>query len=230
MGSTGRQTLEFSVSSVSSVVRIRRMSENRPERIGVFGGSFDPVHMGHLTIAQDAVEQLELDRLIFVPAAVPPHKQEKVLTEGRHRFEMLQLATESNLSFEVSDMELQRGGVSYTFDTMQQIQFEHPGAELFFIVGLDWLTILHAWKNVDQLLENWTIVPFARGGEDPARVAEQIRLPEPWKAKLMERLIRIHEVEISASEIRMRLAEGLSIRYLVPPEVEMYIAEHHLYT
>ncbi|MFA6173604.1 MAG: nicotinate-nucleotide adenylyltransferase [Kiritimatiellales bacterium] len=205
------------------------MTNKTTERIGVFGGSFDPVHIGHLTIAQDAVEQLELDRLIFVPAAVPPHKQDKALAEGRHRFEMLQLATESNLSFEVSDMELQRGGVSYTFDTITQIQFEHPGAELFFIVGLDSLVELHCWRNVDKLLELCTIVPFARGGEDPARVAEQIKLSEPWKTRLMERLIRIHEVEISASEIRMRLAEGLSIRYLVPPEVEMYIAEHHLY-
>ena len=205
------------------------MSENPLERIGVFGGSFDPVHIGHLTIAQDAVEQLELDRLIFVPAAVPPHKQEKTLAEGRHRFEMLQLATEGNLSFEVSDMELQRGGVSYTFDTMTQIQAEHPGATLFFIVGLDSLVELHLWRNVDKLLELCTIVPFARGGEDPARVAEQIQLSEPWKTGLLERLIRIHEIEISASEIRMRLAEGLSIRYLVPPEVEMYIAEHHLY-
>jgi nicotinate-nucleotide adenylyltransferase len=205
------------------------MSESKPERIGVFGGSFDPVHMGHLTIAQDAVEQLELDRLIFVPAAVPPHKQGRTLADGRYRFEMLQLATESNLSFEVSDMELQRGGVSYTFDTMTQVQFEHPGAELFFIVGIDSLTILHAWRNVDKLLEMCTIVPFARGGEDAARVAGQIQLPEPWKTKLLERLIRIHEIEISASDIRMRLAEGLSIRYLVPPEVEMYIAEHGLY-
>jgi nicotinate-nucleotide adenylyltransferase len=205
------------------------MSEKKPERIGVFGGSFDPVHMGHLTIAQDAVEQLELDRLIFVPAAVPPHKQGRTLANGRYRFEMLQLATESNLSFEVSDMELQRGGVSYTFDTMTQVQFEHPGAELFFIVGIDSLTILHAWRNVDKLLEMCTIVPFARGGEDAARVAEQIQLSEPWKTKLLERLIRIHEIEISASDIRMRLAEGLSIRYLVPSEVEMYIAEHGLY-
>ena len=205
------------------------MSEKNIQRIGVFGGSFDPVHMGHLTIAQDAVEQLELDRLIFVPAAVPPHKQGRTLAEGRHRLEMLQLATESNLSFEVSDMELQRGGVSYTFDTMRQVQAEHPGAQLFFIVGLDSLTILHSWRNVDQLLELCTLVPFARGGEDPARVADQIQLPEPVKTGLMERLIRIHEIEISASEVRMRLAEGLSIRYLVPPEVEMYIAEHHLY-
>jgi len=205
------------------------MTNKTTERIGVFGGSFDPVHTGHLTIAQDAVEQLELDRLIFVPAAVPPHKKDVKLAEGRHRFEMLQLATEGNLSFEVSDMELQRGGVSYTFDTITQIQFEHPGAELFFIVGLDSLVELHCWRNVDELLELCTVVPFARGGEDPARVAAKIQLSEPWKTRLMERLIRIHEIEISASEVRMRLAEGLSIRYLVPPEVEMYIAEHHLY-
>ncbi len=211
------------------MVETSRMSESKSERIGVFGGSFDPVHMGHLTIAQDAVEQLELNRLIFVPAAVPPHKQGKTLVEGRHRFEMLQLATEANLSFEVSDMELQRGGISYTFDTMNQIQFEHPGAELFFIVGLDSLVELHLWKNIEQLLELCTVVPFARGGEDPARIAEQIQLSNGWKTKLLGRLIRIHEIEISASEVRMRLAEGLSIRYLVPPEVEMYIAEHHLY-
>ncbi len=206
------------------------MTNRNTERIGVFGGSFDPVHMGHLTIAQDAVEQLELNRLIFVPAAVPPHKQGKTLAEGRHRLEMLRLATESNLSFEVSDVEIQKGGISYTFDTMTAFQKEHPDAELFFIVGLDSLTILHSWKNVDQLLENWTIVPFARGGEDPSRVAEQIQLSKDWKTWLIDRLIRIHEIEISASEIRMRLAEGLSIRYLVPPEVEMYIAEHHLYS
>ena len=205
------------------------MSENKSERIGVFGGSFDPVHMGHLTIAQDAVEQLELDRLIFVPAAVPPHKQGRTLAEGRHRLAMLELATEANLSFEVSDMELRRGGLSFTVDTMTQVQADHPGAELFFIVGLDSLTILHSWRNVGKLLEMCTVVPFARGGEDAARVAAQIQLPGDWETRLLERMIRIHEIEISASEIRMRLAEGLSIRYLVPPEVEMYIAEHGLY-
>jgi nicotinate-nucleotide adenylyltransferase len=126
-------------------------------------------------------------------------------------------------------MELQRGGVSYTCDTITHVQADHPGAELFFIVGLDSLVELHLWRNVEQLLEMCTVVPFARGGEDPARVAEQIQLSKDWKTKLLERLIRIHEIEISASDIRMRLAEGLSIRYLVPPEVEMYIAEHGLY-
>ncbi len=206
------------------------MREETTERIGVFGGSFDPVHIGHLIIAQDAVEQLELDRLIFVPTAVSPHKQHCAPVEGRHRLEMLQLAIGSNFRFEVSDLELVRGGVSYTVDTIQHLQAEHPGAELFFIIGLDSLSDLHLWRNVDQLLACCSVVPFGRGGEDPDEVAAACRLPEPWKTRLLSRLIRIHEIEVSASEIRMRIAEGLSIQTLVPAEVEMYIAEHHLYS
>ncbi len=199
------------------------------ERIGVFGGSFDPVHIGHLIIAQDAVEQLELDRLIFVPAAISPHKQHCQPVEGRHRFDMLELATENNLRFEVSDLELSRGGISYTVETIERLQAEHPEAELFFIIGLDSLVDLHKWHRIDELLESCTVVPLGRGGEDPSTVAETCKLSKGWKTKLLDRLIRIHEVEISASEIRMRIAEGLSIQTLVTPEVEMYIAEHHLY-
>lgn len=205
------------------------MEEKTTERIGVFGGSFDPVHIGHLIIAQDAVEQMELDRLIFVPASVSPLKQHQAPVDGRHRFRMLELATANNLRFEVSDIELQRGGVSYTFDTIQHLQADHPGAELFFIVGLDSLIDLHHWRNADELLECCTVVPFGRGGEDPDDVIAKSELSNVWKKRLMERLIRIHEVEVSASEIRMRIAEGLSIQTLVPPEVEMYIAEHNLY-
>ncbi len=196
----------------------------------MFGGSFDPVHIGHLIIAQDAVEQLELDRLVFVPTAVSPHKQHCAPVEGHHRLEMLELATENNLRFEVSGMELERGGVSYTAETIEHLQADHPAAELFFIVGLDSLVELHLWRNVEKLLESCTVVPFGRGGEDPAKIASTCELSNVWKTKLLDRLIRIHEVEVSASEIRMRIAEGLSIQTLVPPEVEMYIAEHNLYT
>ncbi|MDH3345778.1 MAG: nicotinate-nucleotide adenylyltransferase [Kiritimatiellaceae bacterium] len=205
------------------------MSENGIERIGVFGGSFDPVHIGHLIVAQDALEQLELDRIIFVPTAVSPHKLDRHPTEGRHRFEMLELATEKNFRFEVSDIEIMRGGVSYTFDTLQKLKFENPCAEFFFIVGLDSLVDMHRWHRAEDLLECCTVVPFGRGGEDPAEVAARSGLPMSWKTRLLERLIQIHEIEVSASEIRMRIAEGLSIQTLVPPEVEMYIAEHHLY-
>jgi len=206
-----------------------KMNEEKTERIGVFGGSFDPVHTGHLIIAQDALEQLELSRVIFIPAAVPPHKQEQELIESRCRLEMLKLAVESNLRFSVSGMELKRGGVSYTVETIQALQEEYPGAELFFIVGLDSLVELHLWHRVDELLEMCSLVPFARGGSDIKRVADAMQLPAAAKEKLLHALIRLHAVEISSSEIRRRVAEGLSIKYLVPPEVEMYIFEHGLY-
>ena len=206
------------------------MEENFTERIGVFGGSFDPVHIGHLIIAQDALEQLELDRVVFVPAAISPHKRHRAPTEGRHRLRMLQLATENNLRFEVSELELARGGVSYTIDTLEHIQADHPGANLFFIVGLDSLKELHRWHRYEDVLACCTLVPLGRGGEDPAAIAELCKLPDLWKNRVLDRLIRIHEIEVSASEIRMRIAEGLSIQTLVPAEVEMYIAEHNLYT
>ncbi|QHI69980.1 nicotinate-nucleotide adenylyltransferase [Tichowtungia aerotolerans] len=206
------------------------MEEKRTERIGIFGGSFDPVHIGHLIVAQDAVEQLELDQLIFVPAAVSPLKQDRAPVDGRHRLEMLRLATADHLRFDVSDIELVRGGVSYTIDTIRQLKFEHPGAELFFIIGMDSMVDLHRWHCSKELLESCTVVPLARGGECPGKVAAESGLPSGWKEKLFSRLIRIHEIEVSASEIRMRIAEGLSIQTLVPPEVEMYIAEHNLYT
>ncbi|MBL7017065.1 MAG: nicotinate-nucleotide adenylyltransferase [Kiritimatiellales bacterium] len=206
------------------------MEKNFTERIGVFGGSFDPVHIGHLIIAQDALEQLELDRVIFVPTAISPHKRHRAPAEGRHRLEMLRLATASNFRFEVSDLELVRGGVSYTIDTLEQVQADHPGASIFFIVGLDSLKELHRWHRYEDVLACCTLVPLGRGGEDPAAIAELCKLPDRWKNRVLDRLIRIHEIEVSASEIRMRIAEGLSIQTLVPAEVEMYIAEHNLYT
>jgi nicotinate-nucleotide adenylyltransferase len=120
--------------------------------------------------------------------------------------------------------------VSYTIDTLEQIQADHPGANLFFIVGLDSLKDLHRWHRCEDVLACCTLVPLGRGGEDPAVVAELCKLPAFWKNRVLDRLIRIHEIEVSASEIRMRIAEGLSIQTLVPPMVEMYIAEHNLYT
>lgn len=205
------------------------MNEKSKRRIGVFGGSFDPVHIGHVIIAQDAVEQLELDRLIFVPAAVSPFKQDRTPTGGCHRLEMLRRATASNLRFEVSDLEMKRGGVSYTIETIRQLQRENSESELFFILGLDSMKELHRWYGSDELLECCTVVPFGRGGQCPGKTAAESGLSSYWKKKLFDRLIQVHQIEISASEIRMRVAEGLSIQTLVLPEVEMYIAEHHLY-
>ena len=198
-------------------------------KIGFFGGSFDPVHCGHVSVAQDAFEQLGLDRLIFVPAAVPPHKLDWALSSGDDRLEMLRLAAAVNPCFEVSDLELRRGGVSFTVDTMSEIRAMNPAAQLFFIIGLDSLAELHLWFRIDDLLELCTVVPFARGGESVDEVAKKIKLPAVWKERLLSRVIQLHEIEISSSEIRRRAGAGLSISGLVPPPVELYIARRNLY-
>jgi nicotinate-nucleotide adenylyltransferase len=199
-------------------------------RIGVFGGSFDPVHMGHLIIAQDAAERLELSEVVFIPAAIPPHKQHLQRAEPKHRLSMLQQVVESDVRFSVSDIELQRGGISYTADTMQVLRELYGSAELFLIIGSDTLVDLHLWQNTEKLFSLCEVATFIRPGEDcPEKIMEKIQLPDAVKTRLMSALIEAHRVEISSTEIRMRVAEGLSIRYLVPSEVEMYIFEHGLY-
>lgn len=199
-------------------------------RIGVIGGSFDPIHLGHLVIAQDALERLELDEIVFIPAAIPPHKQHLKCVGAEHRLRMVELAIEGDHRFSVSDIELVRGGVSYTMDTIQALQESRPDVEWLLIVGSDTLVDLHNWHRIDDLLDLCNIASFLRPGESSLdRIAEKIKLPEHRKAQLLNHVIEAHLVEISSTEIRMRVAEGLGIRYLVPPEVEMYICEHGLY-
>jgi len=200
------------------------------KRIGVFGGSFDPVHMGHLVVAQDAAERLELSEVVFIPAAIPPHKQHLQQVDAKHRLNMLNLAVESDIRFSVSDIELQRGGVSYSIDTVTQLQALRPDAQLFLIVGSDTLVDLHNWYKIDELLGLCEVATFLRPGESDLReIAQKVVLGGRHKERLLGNLVDAHLVAISSSEIRMRIAEGLGIRYLVPPEVEMYIFEHGLY-
>lgn len=200
------------------------------KRIGVFGGSFDPVHMGHLVVAQDAAERLELSEVVFIPAAIPPHKQHLQQVDAKHRLNMLNLAVESDIRFSVSDIELQRGGVSYSIDTVTQLQALRPDAQLFLIVGSDTLVDLHNWYKIDELLGLCEVATFLRPGESDLReIAQKVVLGGRHKERLLGNLVDAHLVGISSSEIRMRIAEGLGIRYLVPPEVEMYIFEHGLY-
>ncbi len=199
-------------------------------RIGIIGGSFDPIHLGHLVIAQDALERLELDEIVFIPAAISPHKQHLKCVEAEHRLRMVELAIEGDYRFSVSDIELIRGGVSYTIDTVRALQASRPDVEWVLIVGSDTLVDLHNWHRIDELLDLCSIASFLRPGESSLdRIAEKIELPEHRKAQLLNHVIEAHLVEISSTEIRMRVAEGLGIRYLVPPEVEMYIFEHGLY-
>ena len=197
-------------------------------RIGIFGGSFNPVHTGHLVMAQDAVDHFGLHRVIWVPAAQPPHKL--TLAPAVDRVEMLRLALQEDARFEVSDEEVQRGGVSYTVDTVERLRERHAGAELYLIIGGDTLRELHTWKDIHRLLELCRIVTVARPGFSAESMdPDLLRLPGPWPRRLLGDVITGHLVEISASDIRQRIGRGQSIRYLVPQAVERYIHARGLY-
>ena len=194
------------------------------------GGSFDPVHMGHLIIAQDAVKQLNLSTVIFIPAAIPPHKQHLKQLGAEHRLNMLNLAIEADQCFSVSDAEVRRGGLSYTVDTLQELRESLKTEKLFLIVGSDTLVDLHTWYKIDQVLEMCEIATFIRPGEESIEsIGQKIKLSAKQKMRLMQNLIDAHRIEISSTEVRTRLLRGESIRYLVPPAVEAYIETHGLY-
>lgn len=197
------------------------------ERIGLIGGAFNPIHIGHLLLAQKALETYELSRIIFIPCAKPPHKDDSSLAAAEHRLAMVEAAIADDIRFEVSDIEIRRGGISYTIDTVRELKRLNETAKYFFIIGEDSLGELHTWKDIATLLELCEFVVFAR----PSYHASP---PQPsYELGALQRLYANIKhgrlVEVSSSEIRYRIAEGMSIRYLVPRLVEMYIYEHNLY-
>lgn len=200
------------------------------QRIGVLGGTFNPVHMGHLIMAQDAFELFELSRVLFIPCALPPHKERNALASMEHRLNMLHLAVEGDVRFEVSDLELRRGGISYTIDTAKALAELHPKAELFFIIGSDTLPELRLWRDIAELVQRVHFITLVRPGQDLAALkAAELGLAEPWATRLRDAVRVGHTLNVSSTNIRHRIAEGLSVRYLVPSAVEMYMAEHSLY-
>jgi nicotinate-nucleotide adenylyltransferase len=200
------------------------------KRLGIFGGSFNPVHHGHLIAAQDALEAFALDRVLFVPCAQPPHKPAAVMASAADRRAMLELALEDNPRFELCALELDRGGVSYTVDTLRALRTQHPDDALVFIIGADTLPELHTWRAMDEILALAEIVTLARPGTPPERWSDAaIGLPPPWPERLRARLAHGHAVEISSSDIRRRLAERREIRYFVPPRVEQYLQARRMY-
>jgi nicotinate-nucleotide adenylyltransferase len=197
-------------------------------KLGILGGSFNPVHNGHLILAQSALETYELDRVLFIPCARPPHKDPGMLLPGRVRMEMLEAAIEGDLRFECSSVELDRGGVSYAVDTLTELTALYPNHDLYFIIGDDTLVELHLWHRIYDLLPLCTFVTFARQLDQVVR-AEALHLDSPWPERLLENVTLGRRFELSSSDMRHRVAEGMSIRYLVPDAVDMYITEHHLY-
>lgn len=195
-------------------------------RIGVFGGTFDPIHLGHLIVAEDARAALDLDKVLFIPAGQPWFKSYRQITESHHRLEMVKLAVEGNKLFDVSDIEIRRSGPSYTVDTLTELHEWYADAEFIVILGIDALREIDRWHQPRNLFELASVVGMARPGAslDPSVLNAAI----PGASSRM-RLLDSALIDISGTDIRQRVAAGRSIRYRVPAAVERYIGENGLY-
>lgn len=197
------------------------------KRVGIFGGTFDPIHIGHLIVAETIMDEFHLDKVVFIPAAVPPHKLDKQISPAKHRYMMTMLATCSNPRFQVSDMEMHRQGPSYSRDTLAQLIEEHGrDTEFYFIVGADSVENLHTWNRIDELLTMCHFIGASRPGcmPDMEKIAQRFG---PLAEKI--HCLETPELEISSTEIRHRVGQKRTIRYIVPETVEQYIYKEKLY-
>lgn len=197
------------------------------ERIGLFGGTFDPPHLGHLILASEAKSQLELDRLLWTVTPDPPHKQDQLITSLEHRLAMVKLAIEDNPSFELSEVELRRPGPHYTLDTIKLVAEQNPAAEIVPVIGGDSLQNLPSWHKPQEILyaAHWVGVMRRPGEEVNLEILER-ELPG-IKSKV--HYVDAPLLEIASREIRDRVATGKPFRYYLPSPVYEYINQHHLY-
>ena len=201
-------------------------------RVGYLGGSFDPVHTAHLLIAESCLEQAHLDRVVFMVSGRPPHKLVRQLADPAHRLAMVRLAIKGNPALGVDDRELHRDGPSYTVDTVRELVAESPpGEEVVWIIGGDSLGELLTWRDAKGLVDAVEIVTAARPGYDAHADAKSLEagLGADRVRRLTAGIIPMPLMEISSTDIRSRIDEGRSIRYLVPEAVEAYIRRHGLY-
>lgn len=224
------------------------------DRIGLMGGTFNPIHLGHMISACEIIDLLGLKKMLIIPCALPPHKDHCELIQGHHRLTMASLATASNQNLTVSSMEIDRGGMSYSIDTINILKEEsRESLEPFFVVGIDVFSDIASWKDVETLFTSSHFVVTNRPGYDETELLEKLTcevtpshpalrfhlkgesIGEQVREIIVEGspysifLVNIPAIDISSTEIRKRVAQGRPIRYLVTPEVEQYIIEHGLY-
>lgn len=221
---------------------------SKPVRVGLLGGTFNPIHLGHLEIARQTREALDLDRILFVPTGDPPHKSDKNLAPAKDRYEMVRLAIDSDPHLGLSDVEVRRPGKSYSIDTVRLLQQEYgPQAQLWFVIGLDAFLDIGSWREPAALLQLCSFAVISRPGTSFQSLSTLALLP-PVPAQSLADLdagriakldiplgsrrlvcLRLPPCEISASDIRAKIRQGLSVANLLPPPVESYIIRHHLY-
>jgi len=186
-------------------------------KIGILGGTFNPIHIGHLILAEEAREKLGLDKIIFVPTYLPPHKDSSDIASAKERYTMIKLAIKTNKYFSVSDVEIKRDGRSYTIDTIKEFRKRYPNDELYFITGSDLLKYLDEWKDLNEIIKMVKFVVATRPGYPLEKIPGYIST------------VAIRAVDVSAFEIRKAIKEETSFRYLLPERVFNYINKKKLY-
>ena len=195
-------------------------------KLGIVGGTFDPLHVGHLVLAEQAREQLGLAQVLWVPSGDPWRKSGRAVSPSRQRLDMVRLAIADNAAFQLCTLEVDRPGPTYSVDTLTALRAQHPEAELVFLVGLDALEDLPRWHRPEQIMQLATLAVAPRGSDRLSREHLERLLPGLADAVVW---VEIPRIDVSATDLRRRAAEGRSLRYLVPDAVEAYIREHKLY-
>lgn len=187
-----------------------------PKKVGIIGGTFDPLHMGHLMMANEAYHALSLDEVRFMPSARPPHKQSKMITSDEHRIKMVELAIKEILYFKIELIEFERSGVSYTYDTINQLKKREPNVEFFFIIGGDMIDYLPKWHNIDELMNEVKFVGIKRPGSF-------------GESNYPVHMLETPMIDLSSSFIRERLGRNIDVTFLLPDKVYKYIKQEGLY-
>lgn len=199
------------------------------KKIGIMGGTFDPVHIGHLIVAEAARDAYDLDEVLFIPTGDPPHKKVEQLAPADKRAHMLELAVNGNSSFSVDMLEIYRKGITYTVDTLKELKVRYPkDAALYFIIGGDTLLEIDTWKAYEEVVQMCSFIVYQRPGYESEAVRhEALRLLNEYNANI--HFVEGPFLEISSKDIRNRILLNKTIKYLVPESIERFIMERHLY-
>ena len=197
-------------------------------KTGILGGTFNPIHTGHLILAENAYDMIGLDQVLFVPSGVSYLKDQDEIVSASDRIRMVELAIERNPHFALSTIETDRDGNSYTYETIQVLKAKNPDDELYFLGGADILLSIHTWMKPEIIFEHAALVIAPRNDTDPVLLQERkAALEEEYRAKIV--LLNTTDLEISSTDLRERIARGHSVRYYIPDPVLEYIREHQLY-
>ena len=197
-------------------------------KVGIMGGTFDPIHHGHLAMAEAVRTKYGLEKILFIPSGNPPHKTHRYITSKSHRYNMSILATISNEFFEVSDVEIQKERLSYTVDTLLELNEKNPNVQYYLIMGADAFCDIETWNRVEKLFELSKVVGATRPGIDMDDFKSNIaRIQQKYQTQILH--VHVPSLDISSTDIRNRIMDGMTIKYLLPKNVEQYIYKYNLY-